>query len=97
MVKTVQGNLAAVGLRFGIVLPRFNDIFGDRLRTGALDCLTRHGASEADITVVRVPGCFDMPVAVAALAAGGRVDALKMRLKRCAAEKSSFPKFPATE
>ena len=76
MVKTVQGNLAAAGLRFGVVLPRFNDIFGDRLRTGAIDCLTRHGASEADITVVRVPGCFDMPAAVAALAAGGRVDAV---------------------
>lgn len=76
MVKTVQGNLNADGLRFGIVLPRFNDIFGNRLLTAAVDCLVRHGAREDEITVVRVPGCFEMPAAVHALAASGRADAV---------------------
>ena len=76
MVKTVQGSLQARGLRFGLVLPRFNDIFGNRLLSGALDCLERHGAAEKDLTVVRVPGCFELPVAVRSLAETGDVDAV---------------------
>ena len=76
MVKTVEGNLDARGLRFGIVLPRFNEVFGGRLLEGAVDGLKRHGAEEDGITVVRVPGCFEVPSAVRALGDGGHCDAI---------------------
>ena len=76
MVNTVQGELDAAGRRFAVVLPRFNDTFGHRLLTAALDGLMRHGAAESDIEVVRVPGCFELPTALRALARTGRFDAL---------------------
>jgi 6,7-dimethyl-8-ribityllumazine synthase len=76
MVQTVQGNLDARGLKFAIVLPRFNDVFGTRLLSGALDCLQRHGAGDDDILVVRVPGSFELPAAVARLQQAGKVDAV---------------------
>lgn len=70
-VKTMEGSLNATGLRFALVLPRFNEVFGRRLLDAALDCLKRHGARDADLTVTRVPGCFELPAAVAALQARG--------------------------
>jgi 6,7-dimethyl-8-ribityllumazine synthase len=76
VVNTVEGNLDAGGLRFGLVLPRFNEVFGRRLLSGAVDGLQRHGAREEDLTVVRVPGCFELPAAVAALQATGKIDAV---------------------
>jgi len=75
-VKTLEGSLDAAGLRFALVLPRFNEVFGRRLLSAALDCLRRHGARESDILVTRVPGCFELPAAVAGLQANGRVDAV---------------------
>ncbi len=74
--KSLEGNLDARGLRFGIVLPRFNEVFGQKLLSGAMDGLLRHGAREEDLTLVRVPGCFELPSAVAALQATGQVDAV---------------------
>ena len=76
VVETVQGNLDATGLRFGVVLPRFNETFGTRLLSGAIDGLLRHGAREDDITVVRVPGTFEVPFAARALAEHRDVDAV---------------------
>ncbi|MCZ6746249.1 MAG: 6,7-dimethyl-8-ribityllumazine synthase [Acidobacteria bacterium] len=75
-VKTLEGSLNAAGLRFALVLPRFNEVFGRRLLGAALDCLQRHGARESDLMVARVPGCFELPAAVAGLQAKGGVDAV---------------------
>jgi 6,7-dimethyl-8-ribityllumazine synthase len=75
-VKTVEGDFNARGMRFGIVASRFNDFIVDRLIAGALDMLTKHGASPSDIEIVRVPGAFEMPLALKKLAAGRRYNAL---------------------
>jgi 6,7-dimethyl-8-ribityllumazine synthase len=64
------------GLRFGIVVGRFNSFITDRLLAGALDALTRAGAAEEQIEVVRVPGSFEIPVAAKKLAATGRFDSM---------------------
>jgi 6,7-dimethyl-8-ribityllumazine synthase len=64
------------GARFGIVLSRFNHFIGDRLLEGALDALIRHGVDSAAIEVVRVPGAFEMPLALQAMAESKKYDAL---------------------
>ncbi len=63
-VEIVEGTLDATGLRFAIVVSRFNNFVTDRLLDGALDMLVRSGARPEDITVVRVPGAFEIPSAV---------------------------------
>jgi 6,7-dimethyl-8-ribityllumazine synthase len=68
MAKIIQGELAAKGLKFGVVAARFNDFITSRLLEGALDGLQRHGAAEGDIEVVRVPGAYEIPLAAQALA-----------------------------
>jgi 6,7-dimethyl-8-ribityllumazine synthase len=70
------GRLDAGGMRFGIVVARFNDFVAQRLLEGAVDTLVRHGADEADLTVVWVPGSFEIPLAAQELATAGRVDAV---------------------
>jgi 6,7-dimethyl-8-ribityllumazine synthase len=75
-VRTLEGRLDAGGLRFALVLPRFNDVFGQRLLSAAVDCLLRHGAKEDDLVVARVPGCFELPVAVRRLQDSRKVDAV---------------------
>jgi 6,7-dimethyl-8-ribityllumazine synthase len=75
-MMTHEGNLIAAGGRFAIVLSRFNSLIGDRLLEGALDTLKRHGASDADITLVRVPGAFEIPLAASELAKTGKFDAV---------------------
>lgn len=75
-MKELNGQLQAKGRRFAIVLGRFNDMIGGRLLEGALDCIERHGGSRASVTVVRVPGAFEIPLAAARLADGGQVDAI---------------------
>ncbi|MBI5888435.1 MAG: 6,7-dimethyl-8-ribityllumazine synthase [Deltaproteobacteria bacterium] len=76
MPKIHEGSLSSKGLRFAIVVSRFNDFISDRLLGGAMDTLLRSGASEADIEVVKVPGSFEMPVAAKALAKRGGYDAI---------------------
>ncbi len=76
MPKTVEGNLSAAGLKFGIVASRFNHFVTDRLLEGAIDSLARCGARDADIDVFRVPGTFEIPVTVRRLAQSRRYDAL---------------------
>ncbi|MFH1826269.1 MAG: 6,7-dimethyl-8-ribityllumazine synthase [bacterium] len=61
MVKTIEGNLDASKLSFGIVVSRFNEIVSKGLVGGAIDCLKRHGAKETNIEVVWVPGAFEIP------------------------------------
>ena len=76
MPNVIEGKLTAEGLRFGIVVGRFNSFIGERLLEGALDALLRHGADDAQITVVRIPGAFEIPLAAKKLAATGKFDAL---------------------
>jgi 6,7-dimethyl-8-ribityllumazine synthase len=73
-VKT--GQLDATGMRFGLVVGRFNDIVSQRLLEGAVDILVRHGARDADLVVAWVPGSFEIPIAAKELAEHGNVDAV---------------------
>jgi 6,7-dimethyl-8-ribityllumazine synthase len=62
MGKTVEGKLDASGLKFGIIVSRFNELVSKGLLEGAIDCLKRHGAAEETIDVVWAPGAFEIPV-----------------------------------
>jgi 6,7-dimethyl-8-ribityllumazine synthase len=76
MAKTLEGKLVAKGLKFGIVLSRFNNFIGERLLEGALDALHRSGAEEEDCSIARVPGAFEIPLAAKKMAKSGRYDAI---------------------
>ena len=76
MAKTLEGKLTAKGLKFGIVLSRFNNFVGERLLEGAMDALRRSGAEEGDCSVVRVPGAFEIPLATKKMVKSGRYDAI---------------------
>ncbi len=75
-VERIDGELKASGLRFGIVVSRFNSFITERLLAAAVDALERAGAAGEDVDVVRVPGAFELPLAAKKLAASGRYDAL---------------------
>jgi 6,7-dimethyl-8-ribityllumazine synthase len=75
-VNTIQGNLNSAGLRFALVVSRFNELVTNRLLEGALDALRRTGASDSDLLVVRVPGSFEIPLAARRLAKQGKYDAI---------------------
>ena len=72
----INGDLSAAGLRFGIVVSRFNSFITERLLTAAVDALDRAGAESKDVDVVHVPGSFELPLAAKKLAATGKYDAL---------------------
>lgn len=76
MPKFIEGKLTAAGLKFGIVVSRFNDFITEKLLGGALDALIRTGASDEDITVMRVPGAFEIPMAAKKAAVSGAYDAV---------------------
>ena len=76
MPKIIEGHLEAKDLRFGLLVSRFNSFVSDRLVEGAVDALVRHGANKEDITIVRVPGAFEIPPAAKQMAASGRFDAV---------------------
>ncbi len=76
MSKVIEGHLDASGLRFGLVVSRFNSFICDRLVEGAVDALVRHGADAASIDIAKVPGAFELPLAAQRLAQSGRYDAL---------------------
>ncbi|MCC8194824.1 MAG: 6,7-dimethyl-8-ribityllumazine synthase [Deltaproteobacteria bacterium] len=75
-LRTIEGQMNAQGLKFAIVATRFNDFIVDRLVGGAVDYLSRHGGSVDDITVIRVPGAFEMPVVCQKVAKSGKYDAI---------------------
>ena len=75
-MKYIEGELKADGLKFGIVVSRFNDFITGKLLEGALDGLLRHGAKEADIEVVKVPGAFEIPLVAKRLASKGPYNAV---------------------
>ncbi len=72
----IEGDLSAAGMKFAIVVSRWNAVVTDRLLDGALDALVRSGADRADVLVVRVPGAWEIPAAARALANAGRADAI---------------------
>jgi 6,7-dimethyl-8-ribityllumazine synthase len=76
MTRTIQGKLDASGIRFAIVISRFNSFISDRLLGGALDALERHGAATDDVTVVWVPGSFEIPLAAQKLARAQKYDSV---------------------
>lgn len=76
MPKIVEGKLLAQGKKFSIVVSRFNDFITDKLLGGAMDALTRCGASEDDIEIVKVPGAFEIPLVAKKLAAKGTFHAV---------------------
>jgi len=74
--KIIEGELQARDLRFALIAARFNDFVVDALLRGALDALRRHGVSDKQIDVVRVPGAFDIPIVARKLALSRRYEAL---------------------
>ena len=76
MAKTIQGHLNAEGLRIAIVASRWNDFVVSRLISGAVDAVERLGGSNDAVTVIRVPGSFELPMAARRAAASGKYDAL---------------------
>ncbi len=75
-IRTINGDLVARDLRFAIVASRFNETIVEALIRGAVDTLLRHGASEKQVDLVRVPGAFDLPFVVKRVAASKRYDAV---------------------
>ena len=75
-MKEFEGVLDAKGLKFAIVVSRFNDFICDRLLGGALDALRRHGASDDDIEIFRVPGAFEIPLTAKVLSKNSKYDAI---------------------
>jgi len=69
-----EGSLVASGLRFAVVVARFNSLITEQLLAGALDALRRHGADEAAVDVFRCPGTFELPPLLRRVAASGRYD-----------------------
>ncbi len=76
MIKTYEGSFDGRRMRIAVVAGRFNETIAQRLVEGALDCLRRHGVAEDDISLVWVPGAFEIPSAAARLAGSGEVDAV---------------------
>jgi len=76
MLKVVEGKFRAEGFRFAVVVSRFNDFVSAKLLEGAVDALLRHGASQDDLTVVKVPGAFEIPLIAGKLAKSGKYDAV---------------------
>ena len=76
MTRVTEGQLVSKGLRFAIVVARFNSFITDRLLAGALDALNRTGCAESDIEIVKVPGSWEMPLVARELAERKRHDAI---------------------
>ena len=76
MPRIIEGKLDAKGYKFALIVSRFNSFICDRLLEGALDTLVRHGADEQQLTVIRVPGAFEIPLLCQKLAASGNYDAI---------------------
>jgi len=75
-MTTYEGMLNGKGMRFGLVVGRFNELISNRLYEGALDCLRRHDVADEGIDAAWVPGAFEMPLVAKRLAASGKYDAV---------------------
>ncbi len=76
MGKTVEGKLDAKGCRFAIIVSRFNDFIGSKLKDGAVDALIRHGADEESIDIIKVPGAFEIPLMAKTIASSKKYDSV---------------------
>lgn len=76
MPRSFQGDFDAHGLRFAVIASRFNEEIVEGLLAGALDCLTSHGAADEAITVLRVPGAFEIPTLARMVASRGGFDSI---------------------
>ncbi len=76
MAKVYEGKLQAEGMKFALVVSRFNDFISEHLLGGALDALIRNGAREEDLAVFKVPGAFEIPLVAKKIALQGRFDAV---------------------
>lgn len=76
MARVLEGKLIATGLKFAIVISRFNELIGNKLLSGAMDALVRHGAADGEITVAWVPGAFEIPMVAQKLASSGKYNAV---------------------
>ena len=76
MLKVLEGRLSAEGFKFAIIVSRFNDFISSRLVDGAVDALIRHGASEEQIVLIKVPGAFETPLMAKKVAENGQYDAI---------------------
>ncbi len=74
MPKTIEGNLNAAGMKAAVVVSRFNSFITERLVEGAIDAILRHGGKDSDITVIRVPGAYEIPVVAKLAAANDKYD-----------------------
>ena len=75
-MKEINGKLCADGLKVGIAVSRFNSFLTEQLVKGAVDAFVRLGGDENNLTLVRVPGAYELPIAARRLAAGGQIDAV---------------------
>ncbi len=75
-MKEINGDLVAKGLKVGLVVSRFNSFLTDQLVKGALDAFVRHGGCEEDVTLVKVPGAYELPIVALKLAESAKVDAV---------------------
>ncbi|MFD2611962.1 6,7-dimethyl-8-ribityllumazine synthase [Paenibacillus gansuensis] len=76
MTKYYEGNLISEGLRYGVVVGRFNEFISGKLLSGALDAFKRHGANEDEVEVAWVPGAFEIPLVAQKMAESGKYDAV---------------------
>ncbi len=75
-MKEYNGNLTAEGLKFGVIVARFNSFITERLLEGSVDCIKRHGGDEDGIEIIRVPGAFEIPLAAQKMAKSKKYDAI---------------------
>ena len=76
MSKVLEGKISAEGFRFAVVVSRFNDFIGSRLAEGAMDALRRHGATDEQVSLIKVPGAFEIPPVAKRVAESGGYDAI---------------------
>jgi 6,7-dimethyl-8-ribityllumazine synthase len=76
MAKILEGKLSAAGLRFALIVSRFNDFIVGRLQDGAIDAIVRHGGEEKNIAIIKVPGAFEIPLIAKKAAKSGKYDAV---------------------
>ncbi|HIE59098.1 MAG TPA: 6,7-dimethyl-8-ribityllumazine synthase [Persephonella sp.] len=75
-MKNIEGKLSAKGFRFAIIVSRFNSLITEKLLEGAIDCIVRHNGDEKNITIIRIPGSFEIPLTAKKLAKSGKFDAV---------------------
>jgi 6,7-dimethyl-8-ribityllumazine synthase len=76
MAKILEGRISAEGFNFAIIVSRFNEFISGKLVEGAMDALTRHGATDAQVSLIKVPGAFEIPLAAKRLAESGHYHAI---------------------